>query len=422
MSIKMLLYLPMQNSEMFGFSTSEIGVDLYSKKVLIKAGCRELLPNYLRFVKGIVDCEDIPLNISRENYQDSNLISKLRSVVTKRVLRLLEQESKSNPEEYVKWYKDFHIYIKEGLHQDTENSEILLSLSRYDSSFAEQITLDNYIEKMKPSQKSIYYFLSPQKEMALNSPYMEHFIKNDIPVLYISINIEEMIFRQLAEYKKFNFVNIESSEAEIPKELMKDDKEISIDKEKIPEDDLHIFSLWIKNELQPVVVNAISSKRLTDSPAVVISNVTSGMRQIMTMMDQKSFGDSGKNLTLEYNASHPIIVNLNKIRKSNIRVANFNLKQLLDSCLLSAGIPFDQKAFVNRINEYISQNLKLNLTGNLLSDESASKTTLEEGKNTGMDVLNEALRHGKRFTSDKKDDSLEFEINEKGEPVPKNKE
>ena len=416
MVIKTLLYIPMQNSEMFGFSTAEVGVDLYSKKVLIKPSCRELIPNYLRFVKGIVDCEDIPLNISRENYQDSNLVHKLRSVVTKRILRLLESESKNHPEEYLKWYKDFHIYLKEGLHSDTENSEILLGLSRYDSSFADQITIDNYIEKMKPNQKNIYYYLAPQKDMALHSPYMEPFIKNDVPVLYISVNIEEMIFRQLTEYKKFTFVNVESAEADLPKDLLKEDKEISLNKENLPEEDLQIFSLWVKNELQPVVVNVLSSKRLTDSPAIVVSNVSTGMRQIMSMMDQANAGEMGKNLTFEYNPTHPIIINLNKLRKNNIKAANFNLKQLLDSCLMSANIPFDQKNFVRRINEYILLNLKSNL-GNQGLVEGGQSASVEE--NTGMGVLNEALKHSKRFSEEKKSEDFEFEVNEKGEPVIK---
>lgn len=420
MVIKTLLYIPIQNSEMFGFSQTEVGIDLYSKKVLIKANCRELVPNYLRFVKGIVDCEDIPLNISRENYQDSNLINKLRSVVTKRILRLLEQESKSNPEEYIKWHKDFHIFIKEGLHSDTENSEILLALSRYDSTFGEQITLDNYIEKMKPNQKDIYYFLTSNKAHALHSPYMEPFVKNEVPVLFISVNIEEMIFRQLNEYKKFKFINIESAEADLPAELIKEQKEVTLDKEKIAEDEVQLFSLWIKNELQPVVVNAIASKRLTDSPAVVVSNVTSGMRQIMTMMDQGNVGEMGKNLTFEFNPSHPIIVHLNKLRKNNLKVANFNLKQLLDSCLMSAGIPFDQKIFVGRINEYILQNLKSNL-GNVENKMSEEKKE-EVVENSGMDVLNEALKHSKNLSKNaKNEEDLTFDINEKGEPVLKNK-
>ena len=417
MVIKSLIYFPMQNQEMFGFNSSETGLSLYSKKVLIKPNCRELIPNYLRFVKGIVDCEDIPLNISRENYQDSNLIHKLKSVVTKKILRTLEHESKNNPEEYIKWYKDFHIYIKEGVHTDTENSEILLSLIRYDSTFADNVTLDTYIEKMKPNHKSIYYFFAPQKDMASHSPYMENFLKNDIPVLYININAEEMIFRQMNEYKKFPFVNVESADAVIANDLLKEKNEIEIGTEKLEAEDVQMFTLWVKNELQPVVKEVISSKRLTDSPALVTSEMTSGMRQIMAMMDSTHSMDHSKNLTLEINPNHPIIVNLNKLRKKNLKQANSNLKQLLDICLMSAGMSFDQKNFIKRVNDNMLQNMHLNL------EKKDAHVELENShtENTGMGVLNEALKHSKRMTSVKTEEKeMEFEINEKGEPVVKN--
>lgn len=415
MVIKSLIFFPMENKEMYGFGATEVGIDLYCKKVLIKPNCRELIPNYLRFVKGVVDCEDIPLNISRENYQDSNIVAKLRSIVTKKILRMLEQESKNNPEEYTKWFKEFNVFIKEGLHLDQENSEILLSLTRYDSTFADNITLDQYIEKMKPNQKSIYFYLARSKDMALHSPFMEPFLKNEIPVLYVSINIEEMILRQLNEYKKFNFVNVESMDSHVPKELLKEEKEIELNKEAVPQEDLSMFCLWIKNELQPVIKEVLSSKRLTDSPAVIMSNITTGMREIMTMMSQNQAMEMDKNMTLEFNPNHPIIVNLNKLRKTNIKQANFNLRQLLDNCMLASGMSFDHKNFIKRINEYILQNITSNLDKPAVS--TSDKEVLQD--NTGSGVLNEALKHSKKMTPDKSASNMEFIINEKGEPILK---
>lgn len=417
LSLKALLYLPAQNPEMYGFNSQDVGVHLYSKKVLIKSNCREIIPNYLRFVKGVVDCEDLPLNISRENYQDSNLILKIRNVVTKRILKLLEQESKNNPEDYIKWHKDFHLFLKEGLHSDRDNSELILSLSRFDSNFGEQISLDQYIEKMKPEQKNIYYFLTPNAASALHSPYMEPFIVNDVPVLYISINVEEMLFRQLGEYKKFKFINIESSEAELPAELLKEKKEVVMDKEKVPEDDMNLLCMWIKNELQPVVVNVVASKRLQDSPAVVVSSITSGMRQMMAFLDQSQISEMSKNLTLEINPTHPIIVKLNKMRAKDIKSANFNLKQLLDSCLMAAGIPFDQKVFINRINAYILQNLEAHLDETRKIEGTSQQNEVIVEENTGFNVLNEALKASREKTSAQNNDNkIDITINEKGEP------
>lgn len=170
MSVKALLYFPFQNNEKTGLQTGEVQVDLYSRKVLIKKNCKELVPHYLRFVRGVVDCEDLPLNISRENYQDSHLIAKLRSIVSKRILRHLEAESKSNLDEFLIWYRDFHMFLKEGAFTDHENAQQILALCRYDSSFAENVTLDQYLEKMRPGQKNIYYFLAASRRRRCRHP------------------------------------------------------------------------------------------------------------------------------------------------------------------------------------------------------------------------------------------------------------
>ena len=115
LNLKTILYVPKEHSERFGFSQEKGEVSLYSKKVLIKKDCKEvLIPNFLRFVKGVVDCEDIPLNISRETYQDSALMAKLRNFITKRIIKLLKDEARKDPEAYNKWFQNFAIFIKEG--------------------------------------------------------------------------------------------------------------------------------------------------------------------------------------------------------------------------------------------------------------------------------------------------------------------
>jgi TNF receptor-associated protein 1 len=151
-------------------------VNLYSKKVLVKAKARELLPDYLRFVKGVVDCEDIPLNISREGYQDSSLITKLRILLTKRVLRLLDEEARKNPESYMKWYNDFQMFLKEGLASDSENVDDIMRLTRYEGNWTKDlVTMEDYIKSMKPGQNKIFYITGHTRAMAETSPYLECF-------------------------------------------------------------------------------------------------------------------------------------------------------------------------------------------------------------------------------------------------------
>lgn len=135
-------------------------MDLYSRKVLIKESCTELIPQYLRFVKGIVDCEDLPLNISRETYQDSNLISKLRNVITRRILKFIEDEMKKDTVTYDRWFQDFQQFLKEGVMSDNENKEQLMRLMRYHTTVGDtdnSISLDDYVKQMKDGQKNIYF-------------------------------------------------------------------------------------------------------------------------------------------------------------------------------------------------------------------------------------------------------------------------
>jgi len=157
-------------------AVEDFDINLYSKKVLIKAKARELLPMYFRFVKGIVDCEDIPLNISRESYQDSALIARLRNLLTKRVIRLLDDEARKDPQSYLMWYQEFQNFIKEGLYSDPDNFEDLVKLARFDASWTKGlVSLEEYIQKMKPGQDSIYFIQAQTRDLAESSPYMDPF-------------------------------------------------------------------------------------------------------------------------------------------------------------------------------------------------------------------------------------------------------
>lgn len=268
--------------------TESCDLNLYSRKILIKAKCHELLPNYLRFVKGVVDCEDLPLNISRENYQDSSLMQKLRNVLTRRVLKMLEDESKRDAEKYNKWFSEFQNFLKEGLTVDSENSEPLFKLLRFNSTFSgnSMTSLDDYIAKMKPNQEKIYFVVGQSLEQAMNSPFMEPFKGTDMPVLILTNNIDEVCFQQQGQYKNKKFSNIETSYEEIAKDLGKNENDDISSYSRIPEEDVTTFSLWLKNELQPTVSKVSISRRLKDTPAILVGQMSSSMRMMMQMMEQ----------------------------------------------------------------------------------------------------------------------------------------
>jgi TNF receptor-associated protein 1 len=252
----------------------KIELHLYSRKVLIKSQCSELLPNYLRFAKGVVDCEDLPLNISRENYQDSSLIMKLRNVLTRRVLKALEDEMKLDEEKYNNWYLEFGNHIKEGATTDTENSQQLLRLLRFKSSFSGEFCgLDDYVKKMKPEQKKIFFLVNQDIKLARNSPFMEPFKKPDSPpVLFLESHVDEIILKQLNEYKGFKFINIETNFEELSNDVS---HRVEVNKDSgLPEADTTSFCLWIKSELEPHISKVSISKRLTTAPAVVVGDMS----------------------------------------------------------------------------------------------------------------------------------------------------
>lgn len=276
-------------------------------------------------------------------------MSKLRNVLTRRVLKMLEDESKRDADKYNKWFMEFQNFIIEGLTVDAENSEALFKLLRFNTTFSggkDFVNLDDYIAKMKPGQEKIYFLVNPSYEAAMNSPFMEPFKGTDVPVVVLTNNIVEMCFQQQGQFKNKKFSNIETNYEEIAKDLGKKDEEVS-SISRIPEEDVVAFSLWLKNELQPIVSKVALSKRLKDTPAIVVGQMSSSMRMMMQMMEQQqganpeAMAQQFNNQTLEINPAHPIIVNLNYLRKADAKLASLVSKQLLDNILLQSGIPFD---------------------------------------------------------------------------------
>lgn len=239
-------------------------------------------------MKGVVDCEDLPLNISRENYQDSGLISKLRNVLTRRVIKLIDDEAKRDSEKYKRWYGEFSQFLKEGIAVDAENKEALFRLLRFVSrgnGASELMSLDDYVKEMKEGQEKIYFIVNPVYDAALRSPYMEPFKDTDIDVLVLTNNVDEILFQQSTDWKGKKFVNIESSYEEIAKDIGKKSAEDSIARSRIPEEDITTFCLWLKNDLKDSIGKVTISKRLKDTPAILTGQMSSSMRVMMQMME-----------------------------------------------------------------------------------------------------------------------------------------
>ena len=210
----------------------------------------------------------------------------MRNVITRRVLKMLEDESKRDKKKYNLWHKDFSQFLKEGLTMDQDNKDAILRLMRYKGTFTnDEISLDEYVAKMKEDQTKIYYAVTQERQSIEDSPFYDPFKGSDVPVLILTNNVDEICFQQIQDYKGKTFVNIENSYEEVSKDLKH--TENKKDGPRVSEDDITPFSLWLKNELQENVNKVTISKRLTGSPAVLFGQVSSSMRVIMQMMDQQ---------------------------------------------------------------------------------------------------------------------------------------
>lgn len=353
LQIRALLYIPSTHSEKFGLSHEEPSVDLYSKKVLIKSKCKELFPQWLRFLRGVVDCADIPLNVSRETHQDSVLMNRINAILTAKIIKALQDEAKRSEEAYMNWYDDFGNFIVEGLAIDASNTRELAPLARFSWSLdATMVPLSTYIEHMKEDQTKIYYLFTPSRDFGLNSPYLEPFNLKGIPVIFSLHHIDEMIFRSMQDFQGHKFVNIESSMEELEDAQV---QKAEYDREKgVPEEDLVAFTEWVKNELTPYVSKVVPSKRLRDSPAIIVGEMPSAMRQMYKLMDKEKHSESYiRNQTLEINMNHEIMVNLNMLRKGDAALASDIIAQVLDNTLIMAGIFENAGPMTKRINKLL---------------------------------------------------------------------
>ncbi len=405
LDIKAVLYFPSQTMEKYGINEESSGLSLYSKKILIKAKCSELLPNYFRFVKGVVDCADIPLSISRESYQDSSLIFKLRVLITKRIIKKLEDEIKLDPENYDKWYEDFSQYLREGVLSDSDNSEPLLRLLRFKinvGSTREKGSLENYLKKIKPGQEKIYYLniIGNEREMDDNV-FLENYKENDLPILICSSPLDEMIFKQVGQYKNMKFVNIENETDEFLNQFK---QETSSTVNKLPEEDITPFTLWIKNELEPWVSKVSISKRLKDSPILVTSQMSSQMKMIMSMMNAGGQVPS-KDYHCEINPSNEFIIALNKLRKEDPKIASLTIKQAYDTSLIQSGIALQNNDFPKRT---------FSLLKTLVNDRLKLKEAEQENNNEPVErIKSETLKEFKDDVKLKNSDIFaDFKLND----------
>ena len=329
------------------------GVKLYIKRVFITDDDKELMPTYLRFIKGIIDSEDLPLNVSREILQQNRVLSKIKSNSVKKILEEFIKLSK-NKEKYNDFYNEFGKPIKEGLYQDFENKEILIELVRFRTtkSGEDLISFKDYVKNMNKDQDTIYYITGSDKKAIKYSPLLEVYKQKGIEVCLFEDEIDDIVFSGVREYKKYKLKSVNHSDAT---DNLKDKEKEDLKQKDSTKNTAFIKS--IKKILNDDVKDIKISNRLTDSPCCLVADQndpTAQMQQMMKAMGQVS-PEKIKPI-MEINPNHKIIKKLIKIGKG--KVFSDSIKLLYEQALIIEGLkPENPSAFVKRLNEVLNKSL-----------------------------------------------------------------
>jgi molecular chaperone HtpG len=389
LEFKSILFVPKRAPyDMLNDEKKSKNIKLYVRRIFITDDCDDLTPKYLSFVKGIVDSEDLPLNISRETLQQNKIIKVIKKHLVKRCISMLTELSE-DVDKYKIFYEQFSKNIKLGIHEDETNRSKLAKLLRYNSSKSvdKYISLDEYISRMSDTQKNIYYIIGESKEIVKDSPFLEKLNKKGYEVLYMYDPIDEYCTQQLKEYEGKKLVNI-TKEGLVLEQTEEEKKQYEEDI-KNTENLLKLIKEVLDNKITKVVV----SSRLTDSPCILVTGEyawSANMERIMkaqTLGNNSSISNSSK--TMEINPEHSIIKELCiKANKNSSDKSTKDLIRLLyDLSLIDSGFSLDEPVkFTSTIHKLIKLGLDI--------DDSVENIIHESEKNeicTGEEIVEETM-------------------------------
>ncbi len=342
-----LLYIPARAPFDLYDRESRHGIKLYVQRVFIMEDTEKLMPRYLRFVRGLIDSNDLPLNVSREILQGSKVVDHIRNGSVKKVLGMLEKMAKNDPDKYQKFWKEFGRVLKEGPAEDFANREKIAGLLRFASTHndddAQTVTLDDYVARMREGQDKIYYIAADTHAAAKNSPHLEIFRKKGIEVLLLSDRVDEWLTAHLMEYQDKKLQSVAKGELDLS-----DDEESEKELEEKAKSSEKLIKR-MQDALQDRVESVRVTNRLTDSPACLVLN-----EQDMAMHMQRILKEAGHDLPsskpiLEINPDHPLVQKLGK-EKSKKKFADWS-DILFDQAMLAEGGQLEDPAgFVAKLN------------------------------------------------------------------------
>jgi molecular chaperone HtpG len=351
---KALLYLPAKKPFDLFMADRKKGLQLYVKRVFITDRCEELLPDYLRFVKGVVDSSDLPLNVSREILQEDVQIKRIQKSLVSKILSTLGEVKEKNFDKYVNFWKEFGPVLKEGLHFDYANKEKLQELALFESTATEAgsfTTLKEYVERMPETQQEIYFITGDSRATLEISPHLEAFKAKGYEVLFLTDPVDEWVVQALTEYKEKKLKAVDRGDVDLDSEEEKKEKEAKQEEARKEYGDLISF---VKSHLEDRVKDARLSKRLTDSACCLVADeygINANMERILKAMNQP-VPESKR--VLELNPDHPLMKIMTEIFRENREDARLGdyADLLYDQALLTEGTPIkDPLRFTRLVSE-----------------------------------------------------------------------
>ena len=347
-----LLYLPKKAPFDLYDRENNNSIKLYLRKVFVMDVDEKLIPQYLRFVKGVIDSQDLSLNVSREILQDSPLVDSIKSGVTKRVLSSIQTMSEKEPEKYQSFWNEFGKVLKEGPAEDFANKESIAKLLRFSSSNTDEqsVSFENYIKNMPKEQESIYYITADSHQAAKNSPHLEIFKEKNIEVLLLSDRVDEWLVSSLHEYDGKKLQSIAKGDLDLGK---LDTDEQKAEKEKIEKEAKDIIEK-IEKSLGDKVKEVKVTHRLTDSPACLVvgeHDISGNLERILKAAGQNT--PENKPI-LEVNPNHKLINKLEKVQDNQL--FNDYTSVIFDQAVLAEGGQLDDPiGYVNKVNKFIAK-------------------------------------------------------------------
>jgi molecular chaperone HtpG len=351
-----LLYIP-NSPERSVFSVrKEDGLKLYARKILIQEYSRDLLPDYFRFVQGVVDSEDLPLNISRESVQSNRVMSQLKKLITAKVIETLKKLGKDKPDTYAKFWKEFSGFIKQGIATEELNQEELYPLLRFHTSLhpEEWVSLDDYLQRMQPDQAAMYYLLGQDDHSVVHSPHLDVVRKHGYEVLLLTDPLDSFVLMRLTEFNSKPLKNLASAKLDLPKiDSAKDEESI----ETVPASDFVSLRERFKDHLGEKVADVRFTDVLQASPARLVDPegaINPEVQRVYRMLNREF---EAPKKVLELNPAHPILVKLNSL-PADTSLNHVIIDQLYEDALLIEGLHPDPASMIERIQELIQAALK----------------------------------------------------------------